>query len=227
MTTRRLGLYAIWLTVCGAVAASTFFAQVGAASGASWDAEPDAVLVSYKDVWAEFRDQDPTPLLRVFGDGRVLVHYPAYSPKAGQYALQLAPQELDSLMTSLLSKGLATVDLEALRTTKAAEEQRLRYAARDAARVEALRGVPMAERTPELFMVADDSTAVFEIHLSNYRPAGNAYAEAINVDRTVLWHGLRTDAERYPAIEAIQQLRAAELELRALLERADLRRVQR
>ena len=62
----------------------------------SWDPAPDALLVSYREIWGEFANQDPTPLIRLFGDGRVLIHYPVYSPKAGEYALWLHPDELET-----------------------------------------------------------------------------------------------------------------------------------
>ena len=81
-----------------------------------------------------------------------------------------------------------------------------------------------AGEMPELFMVADDSTSVFELHLTYYQPAGAALAVG-EVNRTISWLGLGTDAGRYPQVESIQQLHSAELELRALLERDDLLKV--
>jgi len=226
MRSRGLKRTALWIFACSVMVTATLsLAQTGSAPSVIWDSDPDTLLVSYRDVWAELANQDPTPLIRIFGDGRVLVHYPVYTPKAGEYELRLGPQELESLLTSMAAKGLATVDLQAAQGLKSSEEQLLRSAARDAARSEELLGVPVRDRTPELFMVADDSTTVFELHLTGYRPAGNSLAASATVDRSLSWRGLGTDAERYPDIEPIQQLRAAELELRTLLERADLRRV--
>ncbi len=178
----------------------------------SWDPDPEALLVSYRDIWAEFANQDPTPLIRVYGDGRVLVHYPVYTPKAGEYELWLPPTELETLLLSLLAKGLATFEPETVESLKESEEFRRFEADLD------------AERSPEVFFVADDSTSVFELHLTGYRPEGTASASG-EVHRAISWLGLRTDAERYSEIEPIQQLRAAELELRALLERDDLWRI--
>ncbi len=180
-------------------------------AGVSWD--PEALLVSYRDIWAELADQDPTPLIRIFGDGRVLVHYPVYTPKAGEYELWLQPTELENLLLSLLAKGLATFEPETVESLKRSEERRRWEVALD------------AKELPELFMVADDSTSVFELQLTGYQPAGTASSSG-EVHRTISWTGLCTDAETYPEIESIQQLRAAELELRALLERDDLRRIR-
>ena len=214
----------ILATVAGLIAVAPAPAQTGpAAPGVasfSWDENPAAVVISYRDVWAELADQDPTPLVRVFGDGRVLVHHPDYTPRAGEYELWLEPAELDSLLVSLLDKGLATVEPAALRRAKASVELGRWQAAL------------AADRSPELFMVADDSTSVFELHLTGYRPVGAAGAAGAaltnsETHRSFSWRGLATDAERYPEIEAIQRLRAAEIELRALVERGDLTRVRR
>ena len=226
MNFRHLRHYTFRFAACGVIAASVFIYSAGADSAADRNPDPGVPLVAYKDVWAEFADQDPTPLIRVFGDGRILVHYAAYSPRAGQYELQLDQSELDDLLTSLLAKGLADFDHKAVQNSKALEEQRLRVAARDAARLEALRGVPVAQRTPELYMVADDSTSVFELDLSSYAGSGQFSGAPATMKRSIHWRGLRTDAERYTELQPIQQLRAAELELRAFLERPDLRRVQ-
>ncbi len=206
---KRTGALAVFLAL--AIAASAA-AQTPLASF-SWDESAETVVVSYRDVWAELANQDPTPLIRIFGDGRVVVHHPDYTPRAGEYELQLRPAELESLLASLLDKGLATVEPEALHRSKASVE-RSRWQAALA-----------ADRSPELFMVADDSTSVFELHLTGYRPAGSATPTG-EIHRAVSWLGLATDAERYPEIEPIRRLRDAELELRALLERSDLRRAR-
>ena len=46
------------------------------------------------------------------------------------------------------------------------------------------------------------------------------------VDKYISWTGLRFDAERYPFLAAIQDLRAAHRQLRALLRSEKLRRVR-
>jgi len=175
----------------------------------SWDSNPETLLVSYRDIWGEFANQDPTPLIRIYGDGRVLVHYPVYTPKAGEYELWLQVTELEDLLLSLLAKGGATFEPSLVRREKQLEELSLQQAVLDAGEM------------PELFMVADDSTSVFEFHLQSYQAAG-ALAPMGEINRSISWRGLATDARRYPQLASIQQLRNAELELRELLERNDL-----
>jgi hypothetical protein len=48
------------------------------------------VVVSFMEVLGEIKDQDPGPSVRVHGDGYVIVHYPRYMKRTGDYALQLA-----------------------------------------------------------------------------------------------------------------------------------------
>lgn len=172
----------------------------------AWDRDPAAVVVSYREIWGELAQQDTTPLIRVFGDGRVLVHHPHYSKNAGDYVVWLQPAEFENLLTSLLANGLATFDPRAAINLKQSKEQsRLAAASR-------------ATKPREAFVVADDSTSVFELNLTAVSSG--------ELQRKVSWSGLRTDAERFPDIEAIQQLRAVELQLRALLERGDLSRIR-
>ena len=55
------------------------------------------VVVSFMEVLGEIKDQDPGPSVRVHGDGYVIVHYPRNMKRAGDYALQLSPQEMEGL----------------------------------------------------------------------------------------------------------------------------------
>ncbi len=218
MTTRMNFLRAMVLLVTLGMISTLTYAQVESSAATfpasvSWDQSPKALLVSYRDIWGEFANQDPTPLIRVFGDGRVLVHYPVYTPRAGEYELWLQTTELEDLLLSLMAKGVATFEPLAAKRSKQLEELSLQEAVLDAG------------ETPELFMVADDSTSVFELHLQDYQVVGAATTSG-EVNRTISWLGLGTDARRYPQLASIQQLRNAELEIKALLERDDLWKVR-
>jgi hypothetical protein len=168
------------------------------------------VVVSFMEVLGEIKDQDPGPSVRVHGDGYVIVHYPRYMKRAGDYALQLSPQEMEGLMLSLIAdKKILEFDEGAARRSK-----------RDAA---------MALREgsqPNLFAVLDDSTTVIELRMDRYKPASENGQEFLNVDKKISWHGLRSDAEQYPNIEAIQNLAAVRQKLLSIMERRDLKRIQ-
>ncbi|MCH8148015.1 MAG: hypothetical protein IH987_08490 [Planctomycetes bacterium] len=52
---------------------------------------------------------DPTPFVRVYPGGRVMVHYPAYTKRAGDYSLQLNDEELQALLASFSNEGVLTL----------------------------------------------------------------------------------------------------------------------
>jgi hypothetical protein len=170
----------------------------------------DTVVVSLMEVLGEIKDQDPGPSVRVHGDGYVIVHYPRYMKRAGDYGLQLSPQEMEGLVRSLIDhKKILEFDETAARQSK-----------RDAAT--ALREGSQSN----LFSVLDDSTTVIELRMDRYRPASGNGQEILNVDRKISWYGLRSDARQYPNIEAIQNLAAVRQELVSIMERRDLKRIQ-
>ena len=196
-----------WIVTFGVITlAASSLAEIDSAATPpahfAWNRDPAAVVISYREVLGELAEQDTTPLIRVFGDGRVLVHHPRYSSKAGDYEVWLQPAELENLLSSVLANGLATFEPSAAESLKRSKEQ---------VRLQAAVGAP---KPTEVFMVADQSTSVFELNLTA--------VSAGELQRRVSWQGLGSDAERYPDIESIQKLRAVELQLHALLEHDDL-----
>ena len=178
----------------------------------TYDESPQTVVVSFREILGELAEQDPAPLIRIFGDGRVLAHYPEYMQEAGDYELRLSTEDLRAKIRSLVAKGLVTFDSDRVREQKRAELARRQ--------TEALsRG-----ESPRFFFVADDSISVFELNLESYRSPGLPGLTLAPVQRKIAYLGLATDAERFADLEAIQQLHRAELELRQLLERGDLQR---
>ena len=181
----------------------------------SYDRSPETLLITYHEIFSELAEPDSTPRIRIYGDGRVLIHYSQPLRRAGDYELRLSSTELEELLLSLVDNGLADFDQKAV----AGEKREL-----DAERAqEALTSMP--GESPTLFYVADQNISVLELRLTGYRAPGSPFA-AGEIHQTISWRGLTTDAERYPEIERIQQLRAAELRLQSLLERDDLWRIR-
>lgn len=67
-------------------------------------------LIEYNLIQELLAEADPEPLLRVYGNGRVHVHYPVYMKKAGDYELQLSKPELNVLIRSLADNGIIDFD---------------------------------------------------------------------------------------------------------------------
>lgn len=166
-----------------------------------------ALLVSFREIWPEFAEQDPTPLVRIYGDGRVVVHQPAYMKRRGVYEMWLPKPELEALLLELTPVLLA-FDEKEVATRKEEAKARLRSLAGE-------RG------GPTLFYIADAEVSVFHLGVDSYRPAGAGSAVKLSSMERV-WRGLRYDAERYPEVAPIQALMRAETALRALAEHDDL-----
>ena len=174
----------------------------------------DVAVVTYRELLGEIGDADHGPILRLYGDGRMVAHYPAYMRRTGDYEQRLAPGELDRLLRSLADKGVLEFDAAAVRAAT--------RASMTAARQRALRaGTPVT-----VFEAADAATTVIEVNLDRYRGAAPGAREVRGLAKRVVWTGLRADAEHHPDVAAIQELAACEQELRALRERPGFTRLR-
>ena len=172
-----------------------------------YPADTDILVLSYTVIIGEIAAADRGPSLRVYGDGRVEVHYPAYMTRAGDYTLQLSPAEMARLLQSMVDRGLVEFDANAAQSRK--------HAALSAQASDAVAGLG------PVVAVSDASTIVIELHRDRYVSA-DGKQQALNVDKTISWYSLRADAQQHPNIPAIQELAAASQELQALLEHPDL-----
>jgi len=207
---RRWGLQSFRRTLCviGLCGVCVSFAHAQTAASFDYTADADTVIVSMNQVPDGLEDQDPTPRLRVYGDGRVLVHYPHYMKKAGDYSFVLSKEELDALITSMIEKG--TVDFDA--ATVKSDRQRASVAKR-----EANPGVA--------YYQSSDTLTVIEVNLSTYKAAGSTAVQN-DVSKRIEWHGLRTDVKAHPDIDALQRLAEAEAELVELSLHSELELVE-
>ena len=158
-------------------------------------------------------DADETPLLRIYGDGRALVHFPAYMRQAGDYALQLGDGEMEDLISALVESGLMEFDP----AVTSSQLRALQASQRDRA---VQRGQPGT-----LSFRSDETTTSIEVRLERYRPArGNA--EVFNPMKRITWRGLQSQAERFPEIPQLDRLAGVERRLLNMTERPDLVRAR-
>jgi hypothetical protein len=164
--------------------------------------DEDTIVIQLRRDIAMIDEPDPIPLLRVYGNGWVQVHFPKYMKRAGDYGLQLTEAEMTALLSSLAAKGLIHFDQQ--------ETHQLRLRAMQ------------QQGTPTRVHRSDEDVTFIEIRLDSYQPADASMPIQHNVRQTIAWSALRSDAQRYPSVEAIQNLAAAVEELEALTEREDL-----
>ncbi|RLA49718.1 MAG: hypothetical protein DRR42_15085 [Gammaproteobacteria bacterium] len=162
--------------------------------------DPDTVVIAYSEIPDMLANPDPTPMIRVFVDGEVLIHYPEYMKRAGDYQVFLNPGELRRLMIAL--SGVFDFNAATVRQAK-----------RQAGQMQ----------VPGLLVVSERSDKTLEqinIELDGYR--GTAGAASRPVRQQIKWRDIEVDVGEYPEITGLAALGKARRTIRQLLERHDL-----
>lgn len=120
---------------------------------------------------------DDRPSLQVFGNGRVLVHYPVYMKKAGDYEMRLDEAELVDLIQSLSGNDIMEFD-----------EKKLR---------EKIKGRKKALKAQgQFYEISDAVETVVDITLDEYQK-NNKSKKIKNFHKQVRWKNIEHDAARY------------------------------
>jgi len=210
-TIRCASIIACLLFFISGPVATGVFAQQGGSFSYSSDA--DAVVLEFRQEIGMLESTDRTPLMTIYGDGWINVHFPAHMNKAGDYRMHLTPQELSSLLTSVIENGVMEFDVQSVKAVKKNAALQRREAAKS------------DRETPELIHHSDGETTIIEIHLDQYLPADNSRPMRENVRKKISWHGLRWDARHYPGIASLKGLADAVQELNGLVEHENLQKV--
>lgn len=149
-------------------------------------------------------DQDTTPLLRVYVNGQVLVHYPDYTVRAGDYGVQLNEKELAEIRGWMKASDLGSSLQDSIITQK-----QIAMLARKSAGVK-----PTAMRR-----VLDGATTVIK-----YRRASVGDVDFL-MPAKISWYDLQNEASHYPEVTALVKLAELEKKLLTLTKRNDLRQV--
>lgn len=189
--------------------------------GSTFEAEfeisrsPSVVVLQYHQDIGMLAKPDPTPLLRIYGDGRYLVHYPSYMKKAGDWEGRISTAELATLVRSVIERRLLEFDARSVKGEIEAAELAAKRAARKA-------GQPI-----QLFEVSDKESTRMRVRLERHKPAGVIGVAGGPLDKEIVWWGLRHDLERYPQIRGLRELASLEVQLRDLTEAPGLVRLAR
>ena len=171
----------------------------------NYEPSSDEVVLELNYEGGMIKDPDPTPFVRVLADGRVLVHYPAYMKKAGDYVLELPPEELDELLTSFADEELLTLESDELATLTA--------------EAKAAAGPIEAPDTHGL-------TTVLKIRADSFTRAGEDTPRLLDVDHEIAATDLAFEAEALPELRRLQDLAQGVKRLEELAERPELRRLK-
>lgn len=162
-------------------------------------------VIVYNIVQHMLVQPDPEPLLRIYGNGRVAVHFPVYMKRAGDYELQLSRQELIALLRSLAQDGILDFDHRASRDHKKQLETEQRTS------------------TGMMHHISDSAETIIDIQLDEYQRAPGT-PRIVNLKKRFAWKNLEHDAKRFPQSTAIQRAAAGAQRLHSLLERPDPRK---
>ena len=169
-----------------------------------FSSDPDTVVITYSEVPDMLANPDPTPLIRVFGDGEVLVHYPNYMKRAGDYQLFLNPGELRKLLLTV--SGVIGFDAK-LAAQVRREEKKARF-----------------DDTGIVTERSDEVLERIEIQLDGFQ--GSATSSMRAVDERAEWRDIGPDAREFPGLPGMKGLGGARNALRELLARPDLEQLQ-
>jgi hypothetical protein len=163
-------------------------------------------IIEYNLVHGMLAQPDPAPLLRVYGNGRVHVHFPVYMKKAGDYELFLNQAELNDLLRQLADDGILDFDPAAAR-----QEKRQLESARRAA-------------TGEFFYTSDSTDTVIKVRLNQYQRTPMS-PRINNFNKQFVWRDLKQDARRYPASGSITRAATATAALDTLCSHPGLQKL--
>jgi len=137
------------------------------------------------------------PTFQVFGDGRVLVHYPVYMKMAGDYEMQLDEVELIDLLHSLSDNGVMDFDSDKHKAGKETEKQSLKAKG-------------------QYFAISDAVETIIEIRLDEYQK-NNSTKTISNFYKKFKWENLEHDAKRFKKLKALEQSNASVSELKRMM----------
>lgn len=181
------------------------------AQGADQPAEPkfsytraaDQPILELSYEGGMIADPDPTPYIRVYGDGRAVIHRPVYMKDAGDFELQLSPEELENLLATFAQPELLTLDPARL-TAMAAEAQ------------------GRAEAGPVERPGDHGITANVDVRLERVEPETASAPALLDVDRRISLPTAAVEAGARAPIEPLQDFAAGIKQLEALAERPEL-----
>ncbi len=149
----------------------------------TYSTSDEVLLLEYDRYSLKIERPDPTPLIRIYGSGRVQVYYSAFSPKAGLYETRLSINELNALIVQLSSNGLDQNASTML--AESAEEA----------------SISARQSGGDLFYSSDSTVSVL-----------NMFWDGAGEDPLIV-DNLQQSQQRFPSITPIQDLAAIERQL--------------
>lgn len=179
-TINKLSAYLLLIPLL--VTSTALFAQMIVDSGEQsagfrFNEKSSDPVIQYRQHIYMLAGIDDRPALQVFADGRVVVHYPVYMKKAGDYEMQLDDAELKNLVSDLSNNGVMDFDNKKVKEKVSAYERKLRAKG-------------------QFYEVSDSVATIVDVSLDEYQK-NNKAKKIKNFKTQFKWKNLSHDASRY------------------------------
>lgn len=171
------------------------------------DVSSDAPILSFQQNIKMLSATGDMPSVKVYGSGRVLVHYPVYMKLAGDYEMQLDEVELVNFIRAMSDDGMMSFDRK-----KVTEKMQV------AKNEERKKG--------QLFTISDSVESVIDIRLDEYQK-NRLSPKQKNFVKRVQWKDIEHDARRYKSNAEIIKANQSVTRLKGLMKDSRLRKKAR
>lgn len=134
-------------------------------------------VIHYQQNIAMLSGVDDRPSLSVYGDGRVVVHYPEYMKKAGDYEMKISDEELVGLIQSLSENGVLDFDEDKAKRDISAERK-------------------AHKKRGQFYAISDATETVIEVRLDEYQK-NKSSKRITNFNKRFRWKNIEHDAARF------------------------------
>lgn len=141
------------------------------------DDSVDELIIHYQRDVLMLAGIDDGVSMRIYASGRVLVHYPVYMKRAGDYQMQLDDEELITLIQSLSMHGVLDFD-----------EKKVKEKIRKKEKSRRMRG--------EVFVISDAVDTRVDITLDEYQE-NSASKKIIKFQKRFNWRNIEQDAQQH------------------------------
>ena len=163
----------------------------------SANAKTSKPIVHYQRDIQMLANVDDRLSLSIFGDGRVLVHYPVYMKRAGDYEMQLGDAELAALLRSFSSNGLMSFDEKKIKARKKLLNKSLRSKG-------------------QFHAISDGVITSIAFEFDEYQK--DKFSQKIqNFRKQVKWNNLEHDARRFKSMAGITKANKSASDLTGLM----------
>ncbi len=180
------------------------------ASSLSYSRAPDHILLAVSHEIGRIRNPDTTPLVRVYGDGHVHVHYPIYMKKSGDYETRLSSAELTTLLQALIGHGVMTFDSQGIAENRAT--------IRATRRQQAKTNNTAHEETD----IGDDEAIRLDVDLDSVVMPKGLRIHGADAKRTLRWINLQSDLQDFPELTSLAEFAACVQAVKVLTTHSNL-----